>query len=418
MMKRSVFQSICRGLLIAGFCTQAAEADLSDNLIAYYPFDDGNGEVIDEQTGKSNDAELFNFDFEGDSNWVDGQIGGALSYDGIDDYAIAFDMPLAETALSVSIWGYANDAPLWASLVKNWGQSLVGQFHFGLGPGDADTLNVFITTGDGSAFNAGTDVDPIELETWEHYAFVADPVEELVTLYRNGEAVDEQPYDGTFTQSPNSNSIGIGVKTANSGDIADPGGCCPGYWDGILDDLGIWHRALSAAEIRDIYTRGMAGEGILAGKRVPGDFDGNGLLDATDIDLLSAEVRAGSNRLSFDVTGDGAVNEQDRFFWIEALKNTYLGDSNLDGEFNTGDLLAVFTAGEFEDDLVGNSTWATGDWNGDTEFGTGDLIAAFVADGFEKGPRLPAKAVPEPTSLLLLCLLPASLLIRRHRQSA
>ena len=67
MIKRSVFQSICRGLLIAGFCTQAAEADLSDNLIAYYPFDDGNGEVIDEQTGKSNDAELFNFDFEGDS---------------------------------------------------------------------------------------------------------------------------------------------------------------------------------------------------------------------------------------------------------------------------------------------------------------------------------------------------------------
>ena len=105
------------------------------------------------------------------------------------------EAPLANTALSVSIWGYPVEAPLWASLVKNWGQSLVGQFHFGLGPGDADTLNIFITTSDGSAFNAGTDLDPVELEVWEHYAFVADPDEELVILYRNGEVVDENFYE-------------------------------------------------------------------------------------------------------------------------------------------------------------------------------------------------------------------------------
>ena len=39
--------------------------------------------------------------------------------------------------------------------------------------------------------------------------------------------------------------------------------------------------------------------------------------------------------------------------------------------------LLVFAAGEFEDDIVGNSTWEEGDWNGDGDFSTGDLVAAF-----------------------------------------
>jgi len=32
---------------------------------------------------------------------------------------------------------------------------------------------------------------------------------------------------------------------------------------------------------------------------------------------------------------------------------------------------------EYEDDLVGNSTWEEGDWNADGEFDTSDLVLAF-----------------------------------------
>ncbi|MCA9217776.1 MAG: LamG domain-containing protein, partial [Planctomycetales bacterium] len=352
---RSLAFAMCLGVSMAN-------ADLSDGLVGYYSFDDGSGDVLAEATGNGTNGELFNF--EGDSSeWVEGKIGGALLFDGIDDYVIAPESPLAETALSVSIWGYANEAGTWASLVKNWGQAAVGQFHFGLGPGDADTLNIFVTDSTG-AFNAGTDFDPIELEVWEHYAFVADPTEETVYLYRNGEVVDEQPYDGTFTDTPNSDSIGIGVKTTNAGDEADTGACCPGYWNGMLDDLGIWHRALSADEVAGIYANGLAGNPILGGG-LEGDFDSSGTLDAADIDLLSAEVRIGDNKPAFDLTGDGAVNNQDRVRWIEELAYTFVGDSNLDGEFNSTDFVVVFTASQYEDGIAGNSTWATGDWNGD-----------------------------------------------------
>jgi hypothetical protein len=54
------------------------------------------------------------------------------------------------------------------------------------------------------------------------------------------------------------------------------------------------------------------------------------------------------------------------------------GDANLDGRFDSSDLVAIFQAGEFEDGIAKNSSWNEGDWNADGDFTSADLIAAFV----------------------------------------
>ncbi|MCA9148482.1 MAG: hypothetical protein KDA92_04260, partial [Planctomycetales bacterium] len=148
-----------------------------------------------------------------------------------------------------------------------------------------------------------------------------------------------------------------------------------------------------------------------------GDFNSDGILGAADIDQLSAVIREGTNEKSFDVTGDDRVDELDGHTWVQSAKfaNTYFGDANLDGEFNSDDLIAVFQTGEYEDRIDRNSTWATGDWNWDAEFDTGDLVAAFKDGGFEAGPRAAASAVPEPACgpWLLIGTL-GILLTRRH----
>ena len=97
-------------------------------------------------------------------------------------------------------------------------------------------------------------------------------------------------------------------------------------------------------------------------------------------------------------------DQQDVRKWIRALKNTWMGDTNIDGEFNSGDLVALFTAGEYEDGIPMNSNWSTGDFDGDGDFGSGDLIAAFADGGFELGPRAAVSAVPEPTSMVILMM--------------
>ena len=133
----------------------------------------------------------------------------------------------------------------------------------------------------------------------------------------------------------------------------------------------------------------------------PGDFDGDGLLSAADIDALSAEVRQGTNAVKFDVTGDKLVNQQDRETWVNSLKKTYFGDADLDGVFVSSDFVQVFAAGQYEDGVAKNSTWGTGDWSGDSEFDSSDFVVAFQAGGYEAGPRAAVAAVPEPSTGLL-----------------
>ena len=93
--------------------------------------------------------------------------------------------------------------------------------------------------------------------------------------------------------------------------------------------------------------------------------------------------------------------------------NTYIGDANVDGEFNSSDLVQVFTAGKYE--TGGDATWGEGDWDGSGDFGSGDLVFAFTGGGYETGPRGALAAVPEPSSLL--CVISGALLISlRYRR--
>ena len=137
----------------------------------------------------------------------------------------------------------------------------------------------------------------------------------------------------------------------------------------------------------------------------PCDFDGNGTLDILDIDALRQAVADSSNDSRFDIDGNGAIETADIVAFVESPEkiNSYIGDSNMDGEFSTSDFVTIFQAGQFEDNIPNNSTWGTGDWNGDGEFSSGDLVLAFQRGGFEEGPRT-AQAVPEPSSLVLIVI--------------
>ena len=134
-----------------------------------------------------------------------------------------------------------------------------------------------------------------------------------------------------------------------------------------------------------------------------GDFDKDGLLGLEDINRLLDHVRLGNNVSEFDLDRDGIVGRSDIVVWIEDLKWSYVGDANLDGEFNSSDLVAVFQAGEYDDDVVANSTWNTGDWTGDGEFDSSDFVAAFQR-GYEQGRRTGAATVPEPQAMSLVLL--------------
>ncbi len=133
---------------------------------------------------------------------------------------------------------------------------------------------------------------------------------------------------------------------------------------------------------------------------VSGDFDRNEQIDAIDIDILATGVRRGSDYAPFDLNGSDGVDDADRTYLVVEILGTWFGDANLDGEFDSKDMVAAFQSGQYEDPLIANSTWKTGDWNGDAEFDSSDLILAFWDGGYGRGRRPMAAAVPEPSGPL------------------
>ena len=147
-----------------------------------------------------------------------------------------------------------------------------------------------------------------------------------------------------------------------------------------------------------------------------GDFNRSGVLDITDLELLVEAIDATSHR-DFDINRDDQIDNRDLFTWITDLKKTWLADVNLDGQFDSSDLVKVFEAGKYETDQ--KAVWTEGDWNFDNRFEAGDIVAAFVEGGFEKEPRQEVVAVPESISVLPLIVVALMMLrVMRHRRDS
>ncbi|MCA9169081.1 MAG: CotH kinase family protein, partial [Planctomycetales bacterium] len=155
-------------------------------------------------------------------------------------------------------------------------------------------------------------------------------------------------------------------------DVVDFGPTLPGVSIGrVPNGTGAWHTLNSTS-----FGAPNVG-GVLTG-----DLDGNGIVNANDIDLLCRAIRFDQQVPSGDLNSDDTLNEADFELLIGTVLATTPGDANLDGSFTSSDLVLVFQAGQYEDEVADNSGWATGDWNCDGEFGSADLVSAFQAGSF------------------------------------
>lgn len=236
---------------------QVQTVSIATGLVGYWKFDEKQGETAADATSNANNGSLVNY-MGDNSQWVEGQIGGALSFGGSEfqQFLLIPDYPKPTSTLTVSAWVWAESLGSWSSFVKNWGSSDAGQFHFGIFS-DATHQNIYIKQADGKTPNV-SDPDPFPLGSWQQVAFVCDGSN--VRLYRNGAEVASTTYDGTLVSPPMS-CIGVGVKIANDCLQADTGAA--GWFQGRMDDVAIWNRGLNAAEMVAIYKAGLDGNGVL-----------------------------------------------------------------------------------------------------------------------------------------------------------
>jgi len=210
------------------------------NLVGHWTFDEGAGTTAADSSAMKNNGTIT-----GGAQWVAGQVGGALSFDGVDDYVAV--PPAAwstiENQVTVAFWAYGDPAaqPQANFIFGAFQDPAVGASRVASSHCPWSSGSVFFDTG-GTAPASGYDriskaALPVEYEgSWQHWTFT-----------KNVDTGEQSIYlDGMLWHSA------TGMTRPKTGVTAFTIGCHPAlsnYYVGMVDDFRLYGRALSPEEI-------------------------------------------------------------------------------------------------------------------------------------------------------------------------
>jgi hypothetical protein len=206
-----------------------------DGLIAYWKFDEGKGDTAYDSVG-DNDGVIHN-----GAGWVPGKVGRALSFDGDDDRLRLPSRVISGDTLTINLWLKTNDG--YFSLISGANGTFDNEYglvHFGtllLGYHDSHSSNSYYTN------------ISINDNSWHMISIVSEI--SGTRFYVDGKLREEpDPPFGTKDE--------FRIEALWLGGDQD---CVGGCWDrtqqfmGIVDEIAIYHRALSKKEIEQHYNR-------------------------------------------------------------------------------------------------------------------------------------------------------------------
>ncbi len=100
---------------------------------------------------------------------------------------------------------------------------------------------------------------------------------------------------------------------------------------------------------------------------LPGDFNGDGLVDAADVELICAAITGGSTDSQFDLNADGSVNAADGEELVVNIMGFSLADGNFDGVVDVSDF-NIFNSHRFQ-----SGCYTEGDYNFDGNIDVSDF---------------------------------------------
>jgi hypothetical protein len=195
--------------------------------VGAWRLDEGSGTIAHDTAG-SHDATLT-----GAPAWVPGVTGTALQLDGTGQYAQTSGPVLDTTGnFSVSAWVRLDRTDSWATAVSQDGDPSSG---FYLQYSAADNRLAFST----SSGRALSDVAP-QTGRWYHLVGVHDADVGSYVLYVDGVAQAKTWNQPAGDAAPGSLAIG---RAVSGGRHSDP-------WPGSVDDVVVWNRVLTAADVK------------------------------------------------------------------------------------------------------------------------------------------------------------------------
>lgn len=226
-------QSPARSLTACLFLLLAipASGGMDDGLVAYYPF---NGNACD-VSGNSNDASAVTATLTSDRF---GDANAAYLFQGtpVRQYICVPNSPALSGPTQITFAAWFQNAK--GYLLKKGVYLQHGTYV--IMPRGASGAEVYVTLS-GNQERRAEFTDPIPADTWTHIAGVWDG--QSIRIYLNGELKQSTPAVGSL--QANTSPLYIGC------DYGTPGGT---GISGKVDDVRIYNRALSANEIKKLYT--------------------------------------------------------------------------------------------------------------------------------------------------------------------
>jgi len=254
-------------------------------LVSYWPLDDAGATGVADVSGAGNDGSQT-----GTPGNASGLFGtSAYDFDGSDDaITVPHDESIEmsdEDAVTVSAW-VKKDAMQsgWVAIAQKSDQSYNLQFENGNQP----TFTIY--DGDWNIVNSGVSLSN---DQWHHIVGTYNGNE--ARIYVNGTLENTQTVTGTMANASGS-PLGIGENLATGGRNLD----------GSIDELRLYDRALSDAEVQALY-------GVQSGQYTSGWRRASRSLSVDDLALTNVSASTGGGTVTVtvesDTNGDGVSDE-------------------------------------------------------------------------------------------------------------
>jgi len=206
-------------------------------LVGCWMMNEGSGNRISDLSMNGNNGTLIGAN--GLPTWVPGRSGQALNFDGVDDYVdMGSNASLKPvSAITVSAWIKFNSLTADIRAISDW-HGLASEDRWIFYENSATVIYWYVCNVNGvnTAYVAYTPT----LNTWLH--LVGTYNGSAIEFHVNGASVGTTALSGNLNAGSSNYTVRIG-KQATTG----------GYFDGLIDEVRIYNRALSQAEIQWLY---------------------------------------------------------------------------------------------------------------------------------------------------------------------
>jgi PKD repeat protein len=214
----------------------------SGGIVAHWRLDESAGSVADDAVGSNNGT------LTGGPIWrpSGGQIGGALDFDGVDDRVALGNLDVSGgTGLTIAFWMNAgtltnNDA----RFISKASGTQEADHYWMVSTVNTTGLRFRLKTG-GTTSMLATAAGQVQAGAWYYVAVTYDGGN--MRIYKDGVQVASAGKSGTISTST---SVPVALGSQPQGGSA---------FDGLLDDVRIYNRALSAAELQAVMAEDPGG---------------------------------------------------------------------------------------------------------------------------------------------------------------